>query len=378
MESILTPEELRRYSRHLLLPEVGVEGQTRLRAASVLCVGAGGLGSPVLLYLAAAGVGRIGIVDFDQVDVSNLQRQVLHGTPDVGRLKTESARAAIQRLNPNVEVVIFSEKLTRQNTLEILKPFDVVVDGTDNFVSRYLVNDACVMLGKPNVYGAVFRFEGQASLFAPSKGGPCYRCLFPDPPPPGAAPSCAEAGVLGMLPGIIGCLQATEVLKWILGQGESLAGRLLVFDALRMSFKELKIRRDPHCPVCGAHPTITKLVEIAPVCALNTPMNTDEVSIEDLKKALTDPGRAIHIADVREPDEYQACHIDGVPLLPLSQLAQRHGELNPAQPIYLFCKAGGRSFKAVQFLKQHGYSQVKSVRGGITAWIEAGGPTVNA
>jgi adenylyltransferase/sulfurtransferase len=301
MDSMLTPEELRRYSRHLLLPEVGVEGQGRLRKASVLCIGAGGLGSPVLLYLAAAGVGRIGIVDFDRVDASNLQRQVLHGTPDVGRLKTESARDAIQRLNPNVEVTIFSEKLTSQNTLEILKPFDVVVDGTDNFVSRYLVNDACVMLRKPNVYGAVFRFEGQASLFAPSKGGPCYRCLFPEPPPPGAAPSCAEAGVLGVLPGIIGCLQATEVLKWILGRGDSLAGRLLVFDALRMSFKELKVRRDPHCPVCGAHPTLTQLKEIAPVCALNNPMNTDEVSIEDLKKALTDPVRDIHIADVREP-----------------------------------------------------------------------------
>lgn len=377
---MLTDEELRRYSRHLLLPGVGPGGQDRLRAARVLCVGAGGLGSPLLLYLAAAGVGRIGIVDFDRVDASNLQRQVVHGTPDVGRLKTESARDTIRRLNPNVEVTLFSEKLTAQNTLEILKPFDVVADGTDNFTSRYLVNDACVMLGKPNVYGAVFRFEGQISLFAPARGGPCYRCLFPEPPPPGAAPGCAEAGVLGVLPGIVGCLQAAEVLKWILGQGVSLAGRLLVFDALAMSFRELKVRRDPHCPVCGPNPTITRLVEVAPVCASqqNTPMNTDEVSIQDLKTALADPDHAIRVMDVREPDEYQACRIDGVPLLPLSQLAQRHAEVDPGQPTYLFCKAGGRSLKAVQFLKQHGCANVKSVQGGITEWIKSGGRTVKS
>lgn len=377
---MLTNEESRRYSRHLLLPEVGPEGQDRLRAASVLCVGAGGLGSPLLLYLAAAGVGRIGIVDFDRVDASNLQRQVVHGTPDVGRLKTESARDTIQRLNPNVEVTLFSEKLTAENTLEILKPFDVIADGTDNFTSRYLVNDACVMLGKPNVYGAVFRFEGQASLFAPAKGGPCYRCIFPEPPPPGAAPSCAEAGVLGVLPGIVGCLQAAEVLKWILGQGDSLAGRLLVFDALAMSFRELKVRRDPHCPVCGPNPSITRLVEIAPVCAapINTPMSPDEVSVQDLKNALADPSHAIHVVDIREADEYHACRIEGVPLLPMSQFAQRHGELDSTRPVYLFCHAGHRSLKVVQYLKQQGRSDVKSVQGGIAAWMRSGGKTVKS
>jgi adenylyltransferase/sulfurtransferase len=377
----LSAEQLRRYSRHVILPEVGLEGQKKICATRVLCIGAGGLGSPLAMYLAAAGIGRLGLVDFDKVEHSNLQRQVLHGTPDVGRLKTDSARDTIRRLNPGVEVVAHTERLTSQNALKVLAAYDIVVDGTDNFPTRYLTNDACVLLKKPNVYGSIFRFEGQASLFAPHLGGPCYRCLYPEPPPPGLVPSCAEGGVLGVLPGIIGLIQATEVLKLALGTGTSLLNRLLLFDALQMSFRELKLRRDPNCPVCGAHPTITKLIDYENFCGVpaaggNHSMHPDEVTVQDMKQALENPKLGIKVLDVREPDEYQLAHVEGVPLLPLSQLAQRLSELDPKQSYYIHCKAGSRSLQAVQFLRQHGFTSLKSVKGGIKAWSEEIDPNI--
>jgi adenylyltransferase/sulfurtransferase len=371
----LSAEQLRRYSRHVILPEVGLEGQKKICATRVLCIGAGGLGSPLAMYLAAAGIGRLGLVDFDKVEHSNLQRQVLHGTPDVGRPKTDSARDTINRLNPGVEVIAHPERLTSRNALELLAPYDIVVDGTDNFPTRYLTSDSCVILKKPNVYGSIFRFEGQASLFAPHLGGPCYRCLYPEPPPPGLVPSCAEGGVLGVLPGIIGLIQATEVLKLALGVGASLLNRLLLFDALQMSFRELKLRRDPNCLVCGPHPTITQLIDYENFCGVpaaegNHSMHPDEVTVQDMKEALENPKLGIKVLDVREPDEYQLAHIEGVPLLPLSQLAQRFSELDPKQTYYIHCKAGGRSLQAVHFLRQHGFSSLKSVKGGISAWSE--------
>ncbi len=370
----LNDNELRRYSRHLILPEVGAVGQMKIRAARILCVGAGGLGSPVALYLAAAGVGRLGIIDFDRVDLTNLQRQLLHGTPDVGRLKVDSARETLQRLNPEVEVVTFSEKLSSQNALQVIKPWDIVVDGTDNFAARYLTNDACVMLGKPNVYGSIFRFEGQASLFAPHLGGPCYRCLFPEPPPLGMAPSCAEAGVLGVLPGIIGTIQATEALKLALGCGESLLNRLLLFNALEMRFREIKLRRDPGCPVCGKNASIKELIDYSIEC--QNPMSADEVSVQDLKRALESPGANIKVIDVREPDEFRLARIPGAQLLPLSALADRYSELDPEQQYYLHCKAGVRSLKALQFLRERGFKHLKSVKGGILAWSDEIDPSV--
>ncbi|HPC60438.1 MAG TPA: molybdopterin-synthase adenylyltransferase MoeB [Verrucomicrobiota bacterium] len=377
----LNDSELRRYARQLILPELGREGQKKIRAAGVLCVGAGGLGSPLALYLAAAGIGRLGILDFDTVDLSNLHRQVLHGTDDVGRAKTESARDAIARLNPEVEVVVHTTRLTRDNALELLRAYDVIADGTDNFPTRYLVNDACVLLGKPNVYGSVFRFEGQASLFAPHLGGPCYRCLYPEPPPPGSVPGCAEGGVLGVLPGIIGLIQATETLKLILGRGTSLLNRLLLFNALDMTFRELKIRRDPACPLCGSNPTITALMDYNQFCGLPTSqspsaVHPDEVSVQELKRALDNPAPGIHVLDVREPDEYQIARIPGALLLPLSQLGQRWSELNPDQSYYLYCKSGVRSLRAVQFLRRLGFHQLKSVRGGIDAWSREVDPSV--
>ena len=366
-------DELRRYARHLSLPEVGLEGQRKIRAASVLCIGAGGLGSPIAMYLAAAGVGKLGVIDFDAVDLSNLQRQILHGTADVGRPKTQSAAEAIRHLNPRVQVIPHEAQLTRDNALEIFRPYDIVVDGTDNFPTRYLANDACVLLRKPNVYGSVFRFEGQASLFAPHLGGPCYRCLYPEPPPPGVVPSCAEGGVLGVVPGIIGLIQATEILKLILGQGTSLLNRLLLFDALEMRFREVKLRRDPQCPLCGDKPTITKLMDYKTFCGTGPQAGQgallpDEVTVQDLKRALDDPKLGIHVLDVREPEEYQIAQIKGAQLLPLSALAQRFGELDPNQAYYLHCKAGGRSLKALQFLREQGFKSLKSVKGGITAW----------
>jgi len=362
-----------RYARHLVLPEVGAEGQRRIRAARVLCVGAGGLGSPVALYLAAAGIGSLGLVDCDRVELSNLQRQILHGTPDVGRPKTDSAAARIKELNPDVEVNPHPVRLTRENALDLISGYDVVVDGTDNFPTRYLANDACALLGKPLVYGSISRFEGQASLFAPHLGGPCYRCLFPEPPAPGTTPGCAEGGVLGVLPGVIGTIQATETLKLLLGRGRSLLGRLLVYDALEMSFRELKLRRDPQCPLCGGSPSITKLIDYHEFCGVPAEpplktMNPDEVTVQDLKHALDNPALGIQVIDVREEDEHRAASIPGAKLLPLSQLAARYGEVERDRMCYLHCQAGVRSMRALQFLRQQGFSKLKSVKGGYLAW----------
>src|SRR5579859_7322265 len=377
----LDNDQIRRYSRHLILPEVGLAGQKKICSTSVLCIGAGGLGSPIAMYLAAAGIGRIGIVDFDIVDFSNLQRQIIHGTEDVGRPKSESAKETIQSINPTCDVVIHETRLTSENAFEIMRPYDIVVDGTDNFPTRYLSNDACVLLKKPNVYGSIFRFEGQASIFAPHLGGPCYRCLYPEPPPPGAVPSCAEGGVLGVLPGIIGLIQATEVLKLATGIGRSLVNRLLLFDALQMKSRELKLRRDPQCPVCGEHPSITELIDYEGFCGLQpqtagNATHPDEVTVQDMQRALAQPELGIKVLDVREPNEYQIARVEGVPLLPLSQLAQRFTELDPNQQYYLHCKAGVRSMKALQFLREHGFKHLKSVQGGINAWSEQIDPAV--
>jgi molybdopterin/thiamine biosynthesis adenylyltransferase/rhodanese-related sulfurtransferase len=371
----LDNDEIRRYSRHLILPEVGLAGQKKICSTSVVCIGAGGLGSPIAMYLAAAGIGKIGIVDFDTVDFSNLQRQIIHGTADVGRSKAESARDTIKRINPNVEVVLHNTRITSENALEILAPYDIVVDGTDNFPTRYLTNDACVLLKKPNVYGSIFRFEGQASVFAPHLNGPCYRCLYPEPPPPGMVPSCAEGGVLGVLPGIVGTIQATEILKLALGKGSSLIGRLLLFNALEMKFREVRLRRDPQCPLCGENPTITKLIDYEMFCGITpqpaTPAsNADEVTVQEMKKALDQPALGIQVIDVRELDEFQIAHIDGVPLFPLSILPQQFTKLDPNQQIYIHCKSGVRSLRALQFLREQGFKYVKSVKGGINAWSD--------
>jgi sulfur-carrier protein adenylyltransferase/sulfurtransferase len=371
----LNNDEIRRYSRHLILPEVGLAGQKKICSTSVVCIGAGGLGSPIAMYLAAAGIGKIGVVDFDAVDFSNLQRQIIHGTSDVGRSKAESARETILGINPNVEVVLHNTRITSENALEILAQYDIVVDGTDNFPTRYLTNDACVLLKKPNVYGSIFRFEGQASVFAPHLNGPCYRCLYPEPPPPGMVPSCAEGGVLGVLPGIIGTIQATEILKLALGKGSSLIGRLLLFNALEMKFREVRLRRDPECPLCGENPTITKLIDYEMFCGI-TPQpalpafNPDEVTVQEMKQALENPSLGIKVIDVREPDEYQIAHIDGVPLIPLGFLPQRFTELDPNQQIYIHCKSGVRSLRALHFLREQGFKYVKSVKGGINAWAD--------
>jgi adenylyltransferase/sulfurtransferase len=377
----LNRDQLRRYSRHVILPEVGLEGQKKICSARVLCVGAGGLGSPIAMYLAAAGIGTLGLVDFDTVEFSNLQRQLLHGTADVGRPKTQSARETIQALNPEVNVVLHETRLTSANALEIIRGYDIVVDGTDNFPTRYLTNDACVLLSKPNVYGSIFRFEGQASVFAPHLGGPCYRCLYPEPPPPGLVPSCAEGGVLGVLPGIIGTIQATEILKLALGIGSSLLNRLLLFNALDMKFRELKLRRDPECPLCGERRTITALIDYHQFCGLKPApetdsMHPDEVSVQDMKQALENPSLGIQVLDIREPDEHKIAHVKNVPLLPLSQLEQRLGELDPEKTYYLHCHAGGRSMRAVQFLRQRGFKSIKSVKGGITAWAREIDPSL--
>ncbi len=371
----LSNEEIRRYSRHLILPEVGLAGQKRIKATSVLCIGAGGLGSPIAMYLAAAGVGRLGLVDFDTVDFSNLQRQIIHGTEDVGRHKGESARDTLRSINPGVDVTLHSVRLSSENALDIIRQYDIVVDGTDNFPTRYLTNDACVLLKKPNIYGSIFRFEGQASVFAPHLGGPCYRCLYPEPPPPGMVPSCAEGGVLGVLPGIIGCIQATEILKLALGKGNSLVGRLVLFDALELKFKELKLRRDPQCPICGDHPTIKELIDYDQFCGIpaepvNSGANPDEVTVQEMKKALDDPKLGIKIIDVREPDEYQIAHVEGVPLVPLSTLPQKFTDLDPNQQYYIHCKVGVRSMKALNFLREQGFKYLKSVKGGISAWSD--------
>jgi sulfur-carrier protein adenylyltransferase/sulfurtransferase len=376
----LTQEEMLRYSRHLILPEVGLAGQRRLKASSVLIVGTGGLGSPLALYLAAAGVGRIGLVDFDRVDASNLQRQILYGTSNVGAPKLEAAKTRLRDLNPGVRVDLHEARLDSSNALEILKGYDVVADGTDNFPTRYLVNDACALLGKPNVYGSIFRFEGQASVFD-ARRGPCYRCLYPDPPPPGLVPSCAEGGVLGVLPGIIGVIQGIETIKLLLGIGEPLIGRLVLFDALSMSFRELQLRKDPDCPLCGTHPTITTLIDYEAFCGLtpveqaNAEAEGWEIGARDLAQRLagSDPPALI---DVREPHEWEIAHIPGATLVPLHSLPARLAELDSSRELVLLCHHGQRSMRGLELLRQTGFRKLKSLRGGIDAWSKDVDPSV--
>jgi adenylyltransferase/sulfurtransferase len=378
----LSGDEIKRYSRHLIMPEVGVDGQKRLKAAKVLCIGAGGLGSPAAMYLAAAGIGTIGIVDFDVVDFSNLQRQIIHGTPDVGRPKLQSAKDRLGALNPNVHIETYDEALSSANALRLFAPYDVILDGTDNFPTRYLVNDACVLSGKPNAYGSIFRFEGQASVFA-TKEGPCYRCLYPEPPPPGLVPSCAEGGVFGVLPGIIGVIQATETIKLVLGAGEALIGRFLIYDALRMRFRELRLRKDADCPVCGTHPTVTKLIDYEQFCgvaphqvaaAAPAPTSADALTSRELKAEL-DRGDTIQIIDVREPQEYQINRIPGSVLIPLGELPKRYVELDPHANLVMQCKSGMRSAKAQDFLRSKGFTRVRNLTGGILGWIDQVDPT---
>src|SRR3984957_17834661 len=377
----LTQDDLTRYSRHLILPEVGVEGQRKLKAARVLCVGTGGLGSPLALYLAAAGVGTLGLVDFDVVDASNLQRQIIHSTADIGRKKLDSAEEKLTALNPALNVVKHETMLSSANALDILKDYDVIADGTDNFPTRSLVNDACVLLGKPNAYGSIFRFEGQASVFA-AKDGPCYRCLYPEPPPPGLVPSCAEGGVLGILPGLIGVIQATEAIKLILGIGEPLIGRLLLVDALKLRFRELKLRKNPDCPVCGTHPTVTKLIDYEQFCGIRPETKEEQtikngipqLSVKDLKRRM-DSGENPFILDVREPFEYQISNIGGK-LIPQGEVPQRLAEIDRDREIIVQCKSGGRSQRIAELLKQSGYPKVANLSGGILAWSDQIDPSV--
>ncbi|MBN9614784.1 MAG: molybdenum cofactor biosynthesis protein MoeB [Acidobacteriales bacterium 59-55] len=385
----LTNDEISRYSRHLILPEVGMDGQRKLKAAKVLCIGTGGLGAPLALYLAAAGVGTIGLVDFDVVDTSNLQRQIIHSTRTVGMLKNDSAELMLKGLNPDLNVIKHNVMLTSENALDILKDYDVIADGTDNFQTRYLVNDACVLLGKPNAYASIYRFEGQASVFG-TEQGPCYRCLYPEPPPPGLVPSCAEGGVLGILPGLLGVIQATETIKLILGIGEPLIGRLLLVDALGMNFRTLKLRKNPECPVCSANPTLTELIDYDQFCGIEKPTSVGplevardkavadlpcvdgipQISVETLKQKLDDK-EDIFVLDVREPHEYQIVNI-GVPLIPLGEIERRAGELAEYKDreIVIHCKSGNRSQKAALALKQLGFKKVTNVKGGITAWAD--------
>jgi sulfur-carrier protein adenylyltransferase/sulfurtransferase len=375
-EATLSNEELMRYSRHLLLPEVGMEGQLKLKNASVALIGAGGLGAPLGLYLAAVGIGRIGLVDFDVVDVSNLQRQIIHGTGDIGRKKLDSAAEKMQDINPHLKIDKHEIALTSENALDILRDYDIVIDGTDNFPTRYLVNDACVLLKKPNVYGSIFRFEGQATAFA-YEDGPCYRCLYPEPPPPGLVPSCAEGGVLGILPGMIGIVQATEAVKIILGIGSTLKNRLLLYDALHMRFRELKLRREADCPVCGDHPTITKLIDYQEFCGIRPTPAVEQGAIDVTEvKAKLDRGDDFELIDVREPYEYQICSIPGAKLIPLGQLPKRLNELDRNAEIVAHCKSGKRSQQAVDLLKKNGYSNVLNMTGGILAWSDKVDPSV--
>src|SRR5499427_1328346 len=375
----LSNEEVARYSRHLIMPEVGMTGQRKLKAASVLMIGTGGLGAPLGLYLAAAGVGRLGLVDFDVVDSTNLQRQVTFGAQDVGTPKTLAAKNRLSGLNSDIEIQTYETKLESSNALELFKDYDLIVDGTDNFPTRYLVNDACILLGKQNVYGSIFRFEGQVTVFG-APDGPCYRCLYPEPPPPGLVPSCAEGGVLGVLPGIVGSIQAMETIKLIIGRGDSLAGRLLLFDALRMRFRELKLRKDPDCPVCGKNPTITKLIDYEQFCGIHptapepTPSNATEISSMELKQRL-DRGDVLTIVDVREPHEYQINRIHGSLLIPLGDLNKRYVELDPSDEIIMQCKVGGRSAKAADFLRSKGFTKVLNLTGGILDWIDKVDPS---
>src|ERR1700678_1757056 len=375
-------DEIARYSRHLIMPEVTLDGQKRLKASSVLCIGAGGLGSPIALYLAAAGVGRMGLVDGDTVDFSNLQRQILHGTKDVGRKKLNSARDRIREVNPNVQIDLHDTLFTSENAEEIVRDYDIVIDGTDNFPTRYLSNDICVFLKKPNVYGSIFRFDGQCTVFAPHLGGPCYRCMFPEPPPPGMVPSCAEGGVLGVLPGIIGVIQAIEAIKLIMGIGESLIGRLVHFDALKLKFREFKLRKDPKCPVCSEHPTITELIDYDQFCGIPQAKAAEEeeahvphITVKDLKAKL-DKGEKFKLIDVREPYEWDICRIPGATLIPLGQLPSRMSELDSADEIVLQCKSGARSARALKLLQEAGFAKLSNVEGGILAWAEQIDPSV--
>jgi molybdopterin/thiamine biosynthesis adenylyltransferase/rhodanese-related sulfurtransferase/molybdopterin converting factor small subunit len=375
----LSHEEIARYSRHLIMPEVGMEGQKKLKKASILCVGAGGLGSPLILYLAAAGVGRLGIVDFDVVDFSNLQRQIIHSTADVGRPKLDSAREKLQALNPNVTIETHEMMLNSDNTLELFKNYDIIADGTDNFPTRYLVNDACVLTGKPNVYGSIFRFEGQASVFA-TAGGPCYRCLYPEPPPPGLVPSCAEGGVLGILPGLVGLIQATEAIKLMLGTGESLAGRLMLFDAMKMKFRELKLRKNQDCPACGDNPTITELIDYEMFCGIEperdeAPIGIEEITASQLKAEL-DQDRDVFLLDVRKPVEYDICKLDGAHLIPLDELLDRVHELDSARDIVVHCRSGARSATAIGMLQAAGFRKLRNLKGGILAWADDVDPSI--
>jgi adenylyltransferase/sulfurtransferase len=377
----LSKDEILRYSRHLIVPEVGMEGQLKLKAAKVLLVGTGGLGAPLGLYLAAAGIGRIGLVDFDVVDFTNLQRQVIHFTKDVGRPKIDSAAEKMQALNPNVEIVKHEVALSSENALGIIKDYDYVVDGTDNFPTRYLVNDACVLLGKPNVYGSIFRFEGQATVFAYA-GGPCYRCLYPEPPPPGLVPSCAEGGVLGILPGTIGLIQATETVKLILGIGEPLVGRLLLYDALGMRFRELKLRRNPECPICGDHRTITRLIDYHQFCGVpqqpakqESQLTESEIEVTEVKEK-SDRGDKFVLIDVREPHEHQICNIAAAKLIPLGEIGKRLGELDLEADIVIHCKSGMRSARACGILRAAGFKHVRNMKGGILAWSDQVDPSV--
>ena len=377
----LTTDDLARYSRHLILPEVGMEGQRKLKAAKVLCVGTGGLGSPLAFYLAAAGIGTLGLVDFDVVDASNLQRQIIHSTKDIGRKKLDSAAEKLIALNPALNVVKHETMLSSANALDILKDYDIVADGTDNFPTRYLVNDACVLLGRPNVYGSIFRFEGQASVFA-TREGPCYRCLYPEPPPPGLVPSCAEGGVLGILPGLVGVIQATEVIKLILGNGQPLIGRLLLVDALNMRFRELKLRKNPECPVCGDHPTIKELIDYQQFCGIvpETPQESSmkngipQMTVKELKRRL-DAGENVQLIDVREPYEFRIAQMGGK-LIPQNDVPQRLSEIDPGREVVVHCRSGARSQRIAEFLKQNGYPRVANLAGGILAWSDEIDPKV--
>lgn len=372
----LTNEQIRRYSRHLIMPEVGLEGQEKLVNARVLCIGAGGLGSPLALYLAAAGVGHMGILDFDVVDFSNLQRQIIHSEETLGVLKVESARDRLLELNSDIDVKTYNTMLTSENAMDIIKDYDIVVDGTDNFATRYLVNDACVLLGKPNVYGSIFRFEGQVSVFD-AKRGPCYRCLYPEPPPPGLVPSCAEGGVLGVLPGIIGTMQAAETVKLIIGKGTPLIGKLLFIDVMEMKIRELKLRKDPDCPICGEHPVIKELIDYQEFCGIGRGEEVQgfaeddslEITVDDFNELRTKNGKVI-ILDVREPHEYEICSLEGSKLIPLGELPERVNELDTADDIIVHCHSGGRSLQATRFLRNMGFKKVKNLKGGIDAWAE--------
>jgi molybdopterin/thiamine biosynthesis adenylyltransferase/rhodanese-related sulfurtransferase len=375
-------DEIARYSRHLIMPEVTLDGQKRIKAASVLCIGTGGLGSPIALYLAAAGIGRLGLVDYDVVDFSNLQRQILHGTDDVGRKKLNSARDRIKAINPNVRVDLHDMMFRSENAMQVVQDYDIVIDGTDNFPTRYLSNDVCVLAKKPNIYGSIFRFDGQCTVFAPHLGGPCYRCMFPEPPPPGMVPSCAEGGVLGVLPGIIGVMQAIEAIKLIIGIGESLIGRLVSFDALQLRFKEFKIRKDPSCPICGEHPTIHELIDYDQFCGIPQAdaeaakeLEVPTITATELKSKIDRQDKFV-LVDVREPFEYDISRIPGSKLIPLGELPARLSELDSADEIVLHCKVGGRSAKALRILQEAGFRKLNNLQGGITAWSDDVDPSI--